>query len=402
MNGTQSPRRIAFVGSYAGDPGKGETGGITVVEISGDTTAVHLRQLDHTVLPGEAGYLAYATSTGTLYAVDERKNDGRGPVGPAASVHSLTLDPSTGTLTPLNQLVAPGPFPTYLALDERHGWLLTANHGSFDHVEKVRRTEQGTWVTDLVYDDSTVILYRLDTDGRIGDIADLVVLEGHGIDPNTSLQAGGHGQASAHAHSVVIDPSGQFVLVGDKGTDRILVFRLGAPLELESAFEAGAQTGPRHIAFDPATGRAYVTYEFSSELASFDFDPATGQLSLVDRCPTTAGPVGRTNEPADVRVHPAGGLVYVNNRGEDTLAWFRVDAEGRLDRAGDVRLADSIHPGLAARSFAFDRTGGLLLVADRPANLLRGYAVNAASGDLTPVVELALPQPAFVVVAELS
>lgn len=402
MNGAPSTRQIAFVGSYAGDPGKGETGGITVVEISGDRHEVQLSQLGHTDLPGEAGYLVYATGTGTLYAVDERKNDGRGPVGPAASVHSFTVDSATGTLTPLNQQDAPGPFPTYLALDEQNGWLLTANHGSFDHVQKVRETDRGTWVTEFVYDDSTVILYRLAADGRVGDIADLVVLDGHGMDPNTSLQAGGHGQASAHAHSVVIDPSGQFVLVGDKGTDRILVFRLGAPLELVSAFDAGAQTGPRHIAFDPATGRAYVTYEFSSELASFDFDTTSGRLALVDRVPTTAGPVGRTNEPADVRVHPAGNVVYVNNRGEDTLAWFQVDSAGRAHRAGDVRLADSIHPGLAARSFAFDPAGRLLLVADRPANLLRGYAVDPASGDLTPVVDLAIPQPAFVVVAELS
>jgi len=102
-----------------------------------------------------------------------------------------------------------------------------------------------------------------------------------------------------------------------------------------------------------------------------------------------------------VRVHPRGGIVYVNNRGEDSLAWFHVDADGSLSRAGDVRVAPSIHPGLAARSFCLDPEGSLLLLADRPANLVRGYAVDATDGSLTQVTELAVAQPAFVLIAEL-
>ena len=41
----------------------------------------------------------------------------------------------------------------------------------------------------------------------IGEATDVHVLTGHGVDPNSSPQGGGHAQASPHAHIVVVDPS---------------------------------------------------------------------------------------------------------------------------------------------------------------------------------------------------
>jgi 6-phosphogluconolactonase len=96
--------------------------------------------------------------------------------------------------------------------------------------------------------------------------------------------------------------------------------------------------------------------------------------------------------------HP---LDVVGRRGEDSLAWFRVADDGRLTRLGHVRLAPSVHPGVAARSFAFDPSGSFLLVADRSADLVRAYAVDGADGALSPLAEAHVPQPAFVAFAEL-
>lgn len=390
-------RLVAFVGAYSGEAGPG---GITVlgIERSADG-AIDLRRLSRIGQPREAGYLAYAHSTRTLYAVDERKNDGRGPVGPAASIHAFAVDPDDGGLTFRNALAAPAPFPTYLAIDG--GRLLSANHGGFDHVERVVRTDSGGWTVQYQYDDSAVLVYRLRSDGSLDRISDVHVTSGHGTDPNGSPQAGGHAQSASHAHSVVVDPGGRYALVGDKGTDQIRVFRLGDTLRPVSTFQAEPETGPRHLAFDPATGVVYATYEFSSELVSFAFDVTTGELRQLDRVATTAGPGGRANEPADVRVHPDGRFVYVNNRGEDTLAWFRADGHGRLTREGSVRLADSVHPGLAARSFAFDPPGDLLLLADRPAGLVRAFTVDRATGALSPAGEAPVADAAFVTIVAL-
>jgi 6-phosphogluconolactonase len=177
---------------------------------------------------------------------------------------------------------------------------------------------------------------------------------------------------------------------------------MGAPLDPVFALQMSPQTGPRHLAFDPIVGLAYVTCEFSSELASLRFDPATGALTLLGKVSTIGPEHQRLNEPAEVRVHPSGGVVYVNNRGEDTLAWFRATGDGGIERAGSVPLAPSIHPGLAARSFSFDPLGAFLLVADRPAHRVRSYAVDAATGALSWQADIEVPDPAFIEFVELQ
>lgn len=391
-------RLVAYIGSY-GSSGEPHGGGIHVLGVSHDGS--ELTALSHLREPVEAGYLMHAPSTGTLYAVDERKNDGRGPVAPAARTHALSIDPRDGSLTPLNSQLAPGPRPTFLDIDDQRKLLVTANHGDFQHVERVVRDADGNWVSEYVYDDSTVIVYRLEDDGRVGRILDLKAFGGHGTDPNGSPQNGGHAQASAHAHCAVIDPSRRHVLVCDKGTDTICVFKLGETLELAFTYQCEAETGPRHVAFDPATGIAYVTYEFSSELASFAFDSETGRLYALDRVSTVEARFVGHNEPAEVRVHPNGRFVYVNNRGEDSVAWFRIGPEGRLERIGHVAISKSIHPGLAARNFTFDPTGSFVLVADRPAHLVRSYAVDAENGSLHPLATLRVLDPAFVAIVQL-
>ncbi|MDQ4490824.1 lactonase family protein [Sinomonas sp. ASV486] len=391
------PRLIAYVGSYATQtPG---SGGIFALGVSSDGTA--LAHLGRSPEPQQAGYLAYAPTTGTLYAVDERKNDGRGPVEPPAAVHAYSVGPHDAKLSWLNTLPAPGPRPTFLSVDEEKKLLVTANHGDFDHVERVVRTDDGGWTVEYVYDDSTVLLYALQPDGALAKLLDVKVMDGHGQDPNSSPQAGGHGQSGAHAHSAVIDPSGQYVLVGDKGTDQIRVYALGTALEPVSEYQFPPETGPRHIAFDPQTGNALVTCEFASDLASLSFDRNSGKLRLLDQVPAVGQAHEGLNEPAEVRVHPNGRFAYVNNRGEDSLAWFSITEGGRLERRGHVPLAPSVHPGLAARSFAFAPGGAFILLADRPANTVRSYAVDPETGALAELAETAVPEAAYIEFVEL-
>lgn len=391
-------RLIAYIGTYGVAPGT-KGGGIYALSVSED--GGDLKILHHAPEPKDAGYIVHAPQTWTLYAVDERKTDGRGPVDKPAAIHALDIDPATGALTWRNTQVAPGPRPTFLDYSAEHRLLVSANHGDFQHIEKVVKLAEGTWSTEYHYDDSTVVVYPLDDDGSVGPACDVQILSGHGLDPNSSPQNGGHAQSNPHAHCAVIDPSGRFVLVCDKGTDRIAVYALGRNLEQVSSLQFEPETGPRHLAFDPIGGLAYATLEFSSQLASLRFDSASGTLTRLDTISTLGRPCARNNEPAEVRMLPAGGIVYVNNRGEDELAWFDSDDSGRLTRKGAVPLAASIHPGLAARNFTFSPDGSFVLVADRPAHLVRSFRVCAQSGDLTSIGEVDVPDPAFVAFVEL-
>lgn len=390
-------RLLAYVGSYGAQAGA-QGGGICTLEVCNHGTELTLAGQLRT--PLEAGYLVYAADTSTLYAVDERKTDGRGPVQPPAAVHALRVNPADGSLSPLNWHIAPGPRPTFLAYSPRQRLLVSANHGDFQHVEKVVRHADGSWSTRYEYDDATAVVYPVHANGSLAGIAEVLVFEGHGLDPNRSPQNGGHAQASPHAHCAVIDPSERYLLVCDKGTDRVYVYALGPRPERLATLQFEPQSAPRHIAFASPT-RAYMTLELSSELVALDFDPASGQLHVMARCSTVRDGFNGLNEPAEVRVHPNGRFVYANNRGEDSLAWFEVLGGGQLRRAGAVQLARSIHPGLAARSFAFAPCGAFMLVADRPAHQVRAYAVSPETGGLALLAEVDVPDPVYIEFVQL-
>jgi len=393
----QKKRLIAYVGcnhvaNFVG-------GGISVFEVSEDGSSIKLTSSVKD-MPKRAGYLTYAHKAKVLYAVDERKTDGRGPKRPASNVSAWRVNPESGQLTFLNSQPSVGAMPASITVLEEKKLLFTANHGFFDHVVKVVETADGKWVNTFVYDDSTVVQYGLAEDGSIGEAQDVHVLTGHGRDPNDSPQGGGHAQASPHAHIVVVDPSGKFLVVCEKAGERVYVFRIGSKLELASIYQCLAGTGPRHAAFDKNTGRMFMTCEFSSELWSFDFDASSGVLRFIDKQSTISGFKGR-NETATLQVHPNGRFVYMNNRGEDTIVWFSISPDGHLKKAGQVSVSKSEDPAGATRSMALSPSGAFLLVPDRPADVIRSYAVDANNGSLKALTEVPIPNPVFILFVEL-
>ena len=120
----------------------------------------------------------------------------------------------------------------------------------------------------------------------------------------------------------------------------------------------------------------FMTCEFSSELWSFDFDGETGVLSFIDKQSTLYGFTGR-NETATVQVHPSGRFVYMNNRGQDDVVWFTVSDDGHLTKSGRVELSRCEDPKDATRAMTLSPSGAFLLVPDRPADIVRAYAVDA-------------------------
>lgn len=389
-------RLIAYVG--CNHVANFEGGGISIFEVSKDGSRLTLigSTGDH---PKRAGYLAYAPKAGVLYAVDERKTDGRGPIRPPSNVSAWRVDRESGQLTFLNAQRTAGAMPAALTVYEEKKLLFTANHGFFDHVVKVVETTDGKWVEKFEYDDSTVVQYALADDGSIGEIQDVFVFTGRGVDPNASPQGGGHAQASPHAHIVVVDPSRKFLVACEKAGERIYVFRIGDRLELASVYQCPLGTGPRHCAFDHK-GRLFVTSEFSSELWSFAFDAENGSLRFIDKQTTLAGFTGR-NEPATVQVHPSGRFVYMNNRGEDTIVWFQIADDGHLSEAGRVSVSKSADPAGATRCMMLSPDGSFLAVADRPADVVRTYAVDPNSGGLEVLTEVPVQNPVFILFVEL-
>ena len=394
---SKAEKLIAYIG--CNHVANFEGGGISVFEVSEDGSSLALISSVKDK-PKRAGYLTYAPKAKVLYSVDERKTDGRGPIKPASGVLSFKVDPKSGQLTFLNSQPSVGAMPASVAVHEDKKLLFTANHGFFDHVVKAVETAGGKWTEKFEYDDSTVVQYGLAEDGSIGDVQDVFVFTGHGIDPwAESPQGGGHAPASPHAHIVVVDPSGKYLVVCEKAAERVYVFRIGSRLELASVYQCPLGIGPRHAAFDKK-GPMFMTCEFASELWSFDFDASSGALRFIDKQSTLSGFKGR-NEPATLQIHPNGRFVYMNNRGEDTIVWFSISPDGHLRKAGKVSVSKSPDPKDATRAMTLAPSGAFLLVPDRPADVLRSYAVDPNDGSLKVLKEVPIQNPVFIQFAEL-
>ncbi len=137
-------------------------------------------------------------------------------------------------LTLLNQVDCQGNNPVDSALDPTERFLVIANYGS-----------------------GAVAVMPLAADGRLQPVSQLIPLEGTpGPNPKE--------QASSHPHAVIFDPSGQFVIVPDKGFDRTFFFRFQdgrlTPTEQGSAASAPG-AAPRHATFHPELPVLYVNNE---------------------------------------------------------------------------------------------------------------------------------------------
>ncbi len=179
------------------------------------------------------------------------------------------------------------------------------------------------WIITANYSAGSVGVVPIEKDGSLGPKSDLVQLPGEpGPDRNE--------QASSHPHNAVFDPSGRFLLVPDKGIDRIFVFRLDAAkgklVPNDPPFVATRKrAGPRHIAFHPKMPLAYVINELADAVTAYRFDRERGSLQPIQILPAT--PPNYTGElsGAEIAVAPNGRFVYASNRGHNSVAIFGVD-----------------------------------------------------------------------------
>ncbi|MFJ8128812.1 lactonase family protein [Streptomyces hydrogenans] len=325
MGGTDETRERgagpvrAYLGSFTSAGGRGvlaadvdpATGGLTV---TGGTEAV-----------ADPSYLALAG--GVLYAVSETD-----PGAVAA------LDPAGPAPRPLGAPVpVGGSGPTHLAVAAGH--LLTAHYTS-----------------------GSVSVLPLAADGTPGPVTAVLHHEGGG--PVADRQAG------PHAHQILPDPSGRWVLSVDLGTDSVRVCALDPATGAlrphgETTLRPGY--GPRHLAFHPDGGHLYVVGELEPAVTVCRWDAERGEPTPLAEIPLAdtdgAGPA----YPSAVVVAPDGRFLWVAVRGTDTLAVLV------LSPAGDEAIRSATVPcgGSWPRDLALDPSGRRL------------YAANERSGDVT-------------------
>jgi len=340
-----TPSLYAHVGSRTTRERHARGDGISVFHVDAHSGALSLVQVVTGLV--NPSYLALGPGGRQLYTVH----------GDHREVSAFDIDPGTGALRFLNQQSTEGHNPVHLALAPGGRHLIVTNPLG-----------------------ASVAVLPIAADGALGPVAQRLAFEGplgpHRIE-----------QQQAKPHFNLFDPSGRFVLVPDKGLDRVFSFRWGGERggeRLAPAAKPFVQTregaGPRSLVFHPGKPLAYVVNELDSTVTTYRFDTATGGLAPLQIVPTLPPSFTGNNRAAGIAIDGAGHTVYASNRGHDSIAVLRVDAHrGLLSWA-----ADQPSGGRTPRFFTLSPGGQWLYALNEDSDTIVCFAVDAATGCLTP------------------
>ena len=123
----------------------------------------------------------------------------------------------------------------------------------------------------------------------------------------------------------------------------------------------------------------------------FRYEADSGVLELVQTITTLPAGFEGESWTAEIAVSPDGRFLYGSNRGHDSLAVFAVDAaSGSLTPVGHVSTG-----GRTPRHFGIDTTGRWLLAANQGSDTVVVFRIDTATGLPSAVGEpVRVPKPA--------
>jgi 6-phosphogluconolactonase len=328
-----------YVGTYTDGTSRG------IYRLTFDAAAGTMTEPVLAVETKNPSFLALHPSGRFLYAVGEISSFEGQKTG---AVSAFAIDAKTGDLALLNQQSSEGAGPCHLVVDKTGRNVLVANYGG-----------------------GTVAVLPIDDAGRLKPASSVQAHQGAG--PNKGRQE------KPHAHGIYLDAAERFALSPDLGADRVFVYRFDSTkgtLEPHGAGSLEPGSGPRHLAFHPSGKYLYVINELLSTVTAFSYDAEKGALAPLQT--VTALPEGfsGTSWTAEVAVSSDGRFVYGSNRGDDSLAVFRVDAAtGRLTATGHAPVG-----GKTPRHFTIDPTGRFILAGHQGSGTIAVLRLDPETG----------------------
>ncbi|CAN5147915.1 lactonase family protein [soil metagenome] len=287
-----------------------------------------------------ASFALYDAKTGRLYVTDEIES--------AGFVGAYVLSKDLKTLKALGVQPSQAGAPCYLALSPDKTRLAVAN-----------------------YFGDVVAVFAIDP--KTGAIQPgPQVLHAAG-EPEAAFKAG-------HAHWVQWSPEGDRIYVSDLGHDEIRAYPYDAKTGVVGAPVIAAKlpkgSGPRHMAFRPGGRFAYVVTEFGNTVTAFARQP-DGSLKALQTVPTLPAGFTGKNQAAHLTINAAGDVLYMSNRGHNSIASFRIGADGTLAPLQTISTG-----GDWPRFFLLDEADKRLFVAHQNSNDITVFHVEA-DGTLT-------------------
>jgi len=352
-----APRTIVYIGTHSG----GEGQGIFAARL--DEASGTLTSMGSVAGIERPTWLVRDPHRPILYWVSETGNDGK----VHGSVYSLSIDRHDGTLGILSRSDSGGSGATYLDYSPQLSTVFVANFG-----------------------DGSVSAIPVGPDGKLKAAVSVQADTGSGPTPR---------QKGPHAHSVIADPTGRFLLVPDFGADRIFVYRIDGKTQALTPgdppfLQMPAGAGPRHLVFSRDGSIAFLNTELTGEIYTLRWNAKAGRLTQVSRVALDPPDFTGKRSSAEIGLSGDGRFLYALNRGENAVQVYRVDGgTGRLTEIQKVPCGGDVPWG-----FGIDPDGRWLIVANEKSGNLATFAIDRASGKLT-VTNHRLSVPAPVAIA---
>jgi 6-phosphogluconolactonase len=221
-------------------------------------------------------------------------------------LHAWRVDEAA---TPIAQVPTGGREPCHLAVDPQGRWLVVANYAT-----------------------SSLAVWGLADDGSVLGDAHLLMLPGSSVDPDR--------QAAAHPHQVILDGHAAYAV--DLGADVVHVLTVHSSRDAREVLTplrdvaVPRGTGPRHLV-RLRDGLVAISGELLSTVLAGRLGTSEAQWSVVPSTyrgtPFESG--YDRNYPSDIAASPDQRLVYVANRGHNSVSTFDV-ASGQPVLVGEI------------------------------------------------------------------
>ncbi|KAK9416589.1 putative 6-phosphogluconolactonase [Seiridium unicorne] len=315
-------------------------------------------------------WLTLDSESGTLYCFDESGAGQQGVSGGVVTSYTVNTD---GSLTQSGQANTSG--------GDVHGWYYGGADGR-------------GFIATAEYDASTITTYKLPFSSSTQTLQKQeFTMSAPGPNPDR--------QTAPHPHSVITDPTSNYLLAPDLGADLIRVFSIDATsgqLTACTSGQAGAGDGPRHGAWwSPKSGSTdgqmlYTINELGNSVSAWTVSyPSSGCLTL-SKTQTLSTYAAGKSAPANSKaaeVHVSGNFLYAANRNdqtfgakEDSIVTYSIDPATGAIAFVEATNAYAWYP----RTFAINKAGTLVAVGGQTSSNVAIIQRNATTGKLGSLV----------------
>jgi len=251
------------------------------------------------------------------------------------------------------------------------------------------------------YWDAIIDVVQVDAEGNLGNVLQsfkqLYRKEGEWRQVEYREDHWENRQVGPHAHCAHFWKN--WVFIPDLGENAVFQYWYDpAQKKLEPdthiKFEAGS--GPRHMAMHPTLDICYVSNELFNTVCVAELDGSEPDKSKERLVPiqyeSTLENRDQTSYVSEIKLSPDSRFLYVSNRGDNSLAIFKVLNNGKLERIAVVPTE-----GKFPRHFAITPCGGAVLVANQDSSTLTLFSRDIETGLIEYTgIEYSLPAPNYI------